>query len=194
METGTVRLNDYPVVDLLFGEEKTTIRPDGTIRSVLYTPALREALTSFCGQKNAGLLISGAYVGSDTFMPGERVVPEEEKAFVKETLGYTGRTGHATVKPEIIAAGNSPFRAFDGSFGFNMEYRPDLYRVESPDAVIPADSTGMTILRYRENDKSAGVAVDKGYKVLILGFPFETIPDPRQRSAVMKETLEFLIP
>ncbi|MEL7588178.1 MAG: fibronectin type III domain-containing protein [Prolixibacteraceae bacterium] len=192
VEEGDVALNKYRFADLIFGEEKTTVLPNGTVKYELYTPALRQALAHFLQNPKAGLFISGAYVGSDTFMKNERDVPEEEKEFIKKTLGYLGGTDYASTVPLVKATTESPLTAFDGSFGFNQEYRPDLYRVESPDAIVPSDSTSTTILRYQGNNKSAGVVFNNGYKVLTLGFPFETLTAPAHRTAVMKQVLDYL--
>ncbi|MGV8134202.1 MAG: fibronectin type III domain-containing protein [Mangrovibacterium sp.] len=192
IEQGDLTLDRYLLTDLIFGEEKTTVSPSGTIKYVLYTPALRSALLHFLQTPRAGLLISGAYVGSDPFTTNERNVTDEEKEFVKKILGYTGRTDHASATPLVKATDGSPVPAFDGTFGFNMDYRPDLYRVESPDAIIPADSTGMTIVRYQGNNKSAGVIFNKEYKVITLGFPLETVISREKQTAVMKQILDCL--
>lgn len=188
-EDGDFSLNGYRMADLIFGEEKTMLSPTGTAHYTLYTPAMRHVLEDFL-QSGSGLFISGAYVGSDPFFRDKDEISEKE--FVEKVLGYTCRTGHATAIPLVKATDRSPLPAFDGRFGFNTDYRPDLYRVEAPDAVIPADSTSTTILRYVGNNKSAGVLSVKAYKVLTLGFPFETITTARQRSAVMKQILEEL--
>lgn len=191
-EEGDPELSRYRLADLICGEEKTTTAPDGSLKYMLFTPALRSTLEKFLQTERAGLFISGAYVGSDSFMTNEREVPAQEKDFVKNVLGYVGRTSHASATPLLKATEGSPLPAFDGSFGFNMDYRPDLYRVESPDAIIPADSTGMTIVRYLGNNKSGGVLFRKGYKVMTLGFPFETITGRDRQSAVMKQILDCL--
>jgi len=193
VEDSDLALTGYPVVDLAFGEEKTTVSPAGVSKFTVFTPALRQALTAYCQTPGTGLFISGAYIGSDTFASDSREATAPEKDFVKKILGYVGRTDHASAIPRVKATTGSPLPAFDGSFGFNMEYRPDLYRVESPDAIIPADSTGVTILRYEGNNKSAGVACKKAsYRTLSLGFPFETITTAEQRAAVMKQILHYL--
>jgi hypothetical protein len=162
------------------------------VKYTLFTPAMRSTLHNFLQAPRAGLLISGAYVGSDTFVKSEREVTDEEKDFVKKVLGYAGRTDHASAIPLVKATDGSPVSAFDGSFGFNMDYRSGMYRVESPDAIVPADSSGVTILRYQGNNKSGGVIFNKGYKVITLGFPFETITIPEKQAAVMKQILDYL--
>lgn len=192
IEEGDLLLSSYKLADLIFGEEKTTVSPTGTMKYTLFTPAMRSMLHNFLQARRSGLLISGAYVGSDTFVTSEREVPDEEKDFVKKELGYTGRTDHASAIPLVKATDGSPVPAFDGTFGFNTDYRTDIYRVESPDAIMPADSTGMTILRYQGNNKSGGVIFKKGYKVMTLGFPFETITIPEKRTAAMKQILDYL--
>lgn len=192
LEQGDLSLTGYRLADLIFGEEKTTLLPSGEINYTLYTPELRNELEKFLTSKHSGLFISGAYVGSDSFMKTPRNVPVEEKEFIKKTLGYTGRTDHASPLPFVRATTGSPLPAFDGSFGFNTRYRKDIYRVEAPDAIVPADSTGLTVARYQGNNKSAGVAFSKGYRVLTLGFPFETIVPSKKRAEVMKQILDYL--
>ncbi len=193
VEEGKISLSEYQLIDLAFGEEKTTTHPNGTIKYSLFTPALQQALKDFLAKENKGLFISGSYIGSDTYANKDRKVDDSEKEFVKNTLGYKGRTDHASMIPLVKATANSPLGAFDGSFGYNTEYRKDMYRVESADAIIPADSTATMVLRYVGNNKGAGVAFSKNTrKILTFGFPFEAITTRDQRNKVMKEVLDYL--
>ena len=46
-------------------------------------------------------------------------------------------------------------------------------RVESPDAIEPATKDAHTVMRYSENNLSAGVAYQGDYKTVVLGFPLD---------------------
>jgi hypothetical protein len=48
-------------------------------------------------------------------------------------------------------------------------------------------------MRYLENNLSAAVAYDgEDYKTFIMGVPFETIKTSDERSALMKQIVDFL--
>jgi len=65
----------------------------------------------------------------------------------------------------------------------------DIYKVEAPDGIEPIGSGAKTIMRYAENNISAGIGYRGKYKLVIFGFPFETIPDEKMRHRVMKGVL-----
>ena len=193
VEEGKISLSEYRLVDLAFGEEKTTVRPGGVVNYPLFTPALQQVLENFLTQKDKGLFISGSYIGSDAFINKDRKVDDSEKEFIKKMLGYRGRASHASMIPLVKATTGSPLVAFDGSFGYNTKYRKDMYRVESADAIIPANDTATMILRYVGNNKGAGVAFSKDTRrIMTFGFPFETITSREQRNKVMKQVLDYL--
>ena len=71
------------------------------------------------------------------------------------------------------------------------ELNADSYVVESPDAIEPATKDAHTVMRYSENNLSAGVAYQGDYKTLVLGFPFESIRTDSEREAFMNAVLTF---
>ena len=81
----------------------------------------------------------------------------------------------------------------DTYFTFNTGLSPDIYTVEGADALEPVDSSAITLVRYAENNMSAGVAFRGEYGVVALGFPFETIGDQAERDLIMKRTLIYLL-
>jgi hypothetical protein len=78
-------------------------------------------------------------------------------------------------------------------FRFNTGLDPQLYTVEGADALEPADSTAITLMRYAENNMSAAVAFRGTYGVVSLGFPFETLVEQQMRDAMMKRILNYLL-
>ena len=81
------------------------------------------------------------------------------------------------------------------TFRYSGGEPPEIYTVESPDGIEPADSTARVILRYEENHISAGVAYSgSDYRVVLFGFPFEAILGEEARVMVMGRVLEALKP
>jgi hypothetical protein len=76
---------------------------------------------------------------------------------------------------------------------FNTQYHPTIYSSEEVDTFEPYDSTGFTIMRYTENNMSAGVGYQGANRVMTVGFPFETTVKENERDAFMKKGLEFLL-
>ena len=67
----------------------------------------------------------------------------------------------------------------------------ESYVVESQDDIEQASKDAYTVMRYSENNLSAGVAYQGDYKTYILGFPFETIRTEAERGTLMKAILTF---
>ncbi|MCK4641776.1 MAG: fibronectin type III domain-containing protein, partial [Candidatus Marinimicrobia bacterium] len=187
---GAVDLAKYDIVDIIMGEEKLTEGPKPFLEKQfeVFPVPLQESLKIYC-QSGGSIFISGAYIGTDPF-----VNVQDDSAsinFVQSNLKYKWRTDHA-VKTGGVYSVDSLFMPFGNSFEFNTLLNPSLYAVESPDAIEPADTTAVTILRYRENNTSAAVGFKGDYSVVAFGFPFETIPDQGKRDEVMQAILNYL--
>ncbi|MEM6327718.1 MAG: hypothetical protein AAF791_11430 [Bacteroidota bacterium] len=179
---GDTRL-DAPLVVLAMGEEKTTLSPD-TLRGpefAVWPPAFRDSLRAFA-EAGGRLFASGAYLGSDA--AGDR----EAEQFLSDVLGVQWRTEHAAVTGALVASSPQLLR-LNATARYNVEYRRDLYRVEAPDGLVPASPLGTVALRYAENSIAAAV-VSPG--AVVLGFPFESIPDADTRDRLMRNALRAL--
>jgi len=189
LEDRDINIHDYKVVDLILGEEKKTRRPKGEdkIEFITFSDSLRKRLSSFCNS-GGNLFISGAYVGTDIFQTAP--IDSMEIKFARQTLKYFHRTDHAVVNGDVIVT-NASFGSNIADFQFNTSYHPNIYTVEAPDAIEATDSLAYTIFRYKENNMSAAVAYDGDYKVVVFGFPFETILEDESRIQTMKAVLDF---
>jgi hypothetical protein len=87
----------------------------------------------------------------------------------------------------------SEFAPMDQVFRFNTGFDPVLYTVEGSDALEPLDSTAITLLRYSENNMSAGVVFRGAYGVVALGFPFESVVNQEMRDELMLRILNYLL-
>jgi len=183
-------MDEYPVVDMILGKQKLTSVGRGAFppRFKTFPDSLQARITDYC-KAGGNIFVSGAYVGSDLW--NNTQAKESDKQFAQDVLKYKFRTGHAAVTGKVKNV-FSPFPQLKGDYQFCQRLNPELYAVESPDAIEPAGEESHTIFRYSENGLSAGVAYSGAYKTCVLGFPFETITDESQRNQFMQGLLDFM--
>jgi hypothetical protein len=187
---GQLSMNDYPVVDLILGKQKLTSVGRGAFPPHFKTfpDSLQMRITDYC-HAGGNIFVSGAYVGLD--LCSNEQANETDKQFARNILKYKWITGHAAVTGNVKSV-FSPFPQLKGEYHFHNRLNPDVYAVESPDAIEPSEESSHTIFRYSENGISAGVAYSGNYKTCVLGFPFETISDESLRNHFMQSLLDFM--
>ena len=75
---------------------------------------------------------------------------------------------------------------------FNTEYSEDMYRIESPDGIVPAQAGASTIIRYSDSGISAGVAYKgENGQAVSFGFPIETVNKTEDIEEIFRFCLEF---
>jgi hypothetical protein len=173
--------------DLIFGKEKSTpfISDTSVIDFRIYTPGFMKKIDELAGT-GANILMSGSYVGSDLFLPGDSTAIR----FAAKTLHFLPRTGHA-VKTGKVYSTDYARSSFTGNYDFYTGNSESMYSVEAPDAIEPAGNGALCSFRYTENNSSAGVLYRGKHRTVILGFPFETIINTQQRNLLMKQILNF---
>ncbi len=192
---GWIDFKNYKIIDLILGEEKTAIFPDinpeySTSMMInenykVFPEKLKTRVKAFL-ENNGNLFLSGAYIGSD--LVGNKDTTQNDIKFAREVLKIDWQTNHAAVTGKFYSV-DSLFIQSNDIFHFNTEYQPDLYAIESPDAIDPANGA-KTILRYSENRFSAATAyLGNDYSVIVFGFPFATIVEEDWRNQVMKTVL-----
>lgn len=181
--------SNFSVIDFIFGEEKTTPFFNDTLKKDfrIYSPEFMNKVEK-ATQAGVSIFMSGAYVGSDLFVPGDSSAIK----FAKETMHFSHRTDHAVRTGDIYTTDYAK-SYFTGTYEFNTGYSASIYQVESPDAIEPAGDGAVCAFRYNENNTSAGAAFNGDYKTVILGFPFETIVTATQRKMLMKQILNYLL-
>ncbi|MEG0038749.1 MAG: xanthan lyase, partial [Bacteroides sp.] len=110
--------------------------------------------------------------------------------FATEVLKYKWRVGQAATTGKVKTV-ISPFSHQIDSYSYYHELNPQSYVVESPDAIEPADSQAATVMRYAENNLSAGIAYKGAYRTYVLGFPFESLRTATEREQLMRTILNF---
>ncbi len=174
-----VALPSYAVVAWSLGEESTADETFSAVEQLLVN-----------GYLNGGgsLLVSGAEVGWDLDAQGSAA----DRTFYRNQLGATYVADDAATYalqaglPGTISAG-LPASSFDnGASG--------TYDVNFPDVLAPTNASSTVCLRYG-NGLTAGVQrLDPvtGARVVVFGFPLETITNAAARAQLVRQSLDFL--
>ncbi len=183
-------LKQFKVIDLILGKQKKTFRRKLADFSAYETfpLALQNKLTDYC--KNGGnMLVTGAFIASDSY-DKEKV---DQDNFVSNIL---------KIKPmalDTTILGGACYHSFHPEFYaerryLNFEQKPnsEVYALEHPDILAPADENAFIISTYEGLDLPAGIAYSNAYKVCSFAIPFETIQEKDIRDIIMSEVLEFL--
>lgn len=191
VEDGRTSLNDYKHVDLILGKECQSKMGRGVkpLEFKTFAKPMQEAIAAYCKQ-GGNIFVSGAFVGTDLWDNRLAAADEADKKFATDILKYKWRVGQAAITGKVKSVA-SPFSSLSGNYTYYNELNADSYVVEAPDAIEPASKDAYTVMRYAENNLSAGVAYQGDYKTLILGFPFEAIRTEAEREAFMHAVLTF---
>ena len=186
-ENNEFDVSDYAVLNIIMGKQKgiPSLQHKDSIEFRVLTTAMMEKI-SYHVAGGGDLILSGAYIATDMIMQED----EEAMEFAKNILGFSWRSNHAdnTGRIEVtdIAKG-----VFLPEIHYNTGFHPEIYIVEAPDALVPEGNNSRPVYHYSSNKTISAVLFDGEYKVLSLGFPFESITDPQQRNRFMKEILQF---
>jgi hypothetical protein len=189
---GAVPLTEYPLVDLILGEERRTPWPkaDGRPPAFEAIPTeMRDALGAYL-DGGGRLIVSGAHWATDLAAELDgtpRADDDPAVAWLRDALGVRWRTDRAAQTGAVVASGG--LLAEGDSLAYNAVRGPEVYAAESPDAIEPAGDDGRTALRYAENSLSAAVLTPQ---VAAFGFPLETVLDTDRLAALVAATLDAL--
>ena len=184
----------YTLVDVICGKQTRMKDAFGTLRYEVFPHSLRSFLENQAA-KGSTLLVSGSYVATDLWDPF--FVDQADSSaqdFARKTLGWRWMTSRASVSGTVRAM--HPRSGFNPAgirlpFSFCTTYCDSLYRVDSPDGLVPASDGARTVFRYVDNNISAGVAYEgEGYRALTLGFPLEALEDRQVRLEIIKCALQ----
>lgn len=180
--------NTFAALDLIFGEEKTVERFYGFKKRdfTIFTPKMRNAIAEFVKGDQAKLIISGAYVGTDLELCNDSLAAK----FAADVLHFKPMTNHASKSGGIYPV-NDARKDFPSEISFVQQYHPEIYKVESPDAIEPKGQDAKVLFRYQVDNKTAGVCYDGNYRTVVLGFPFESITTEKERNELMGQILKY---
>lgn len=174
VETGSVDLSKYPMVDIIFGLEK--YEPSNLKHYKTFTLPLRSRIETYIS-KGGRVLVSGAYIGSD-------MKSNAEKKFLKNVLrcSYGG-----TSKNPMI----TNIKGMDLSFNIYREPNGRHYAATQVDMIKQAN--GARTVFYYSDGTSAGTSYrsSKGSAV-VLGFPLECIKESDMLNKVLLNIARYL--
>ncbi len=187
-----ISLNDFEIVDLIMGEEKTTSwtkHYGDSLLGLQYQVFDKEMITIISDFLESGgnLFISGSYLASDVFLDNN--LDSVKVNFLKSKLKFVLASDHAVKNGNIINISDS-FLPNYYTFNFVTEMNDTIYNAEAPDALEPVNGSRI-LLRYNENYYSAATGYKGNYSVVAFGFPFETIKDDLDKNRIMKAILNY---
>ncbi|MCF0185992.1 MAG: xanthan lyase [Bacteroidaceae bacterium] len=179
-EIGAVELNEYGMVDLILGLEKDdgwSLFPYKT-----FNPKFQKIIKNYM-DKSGRILVSGAFIASD-------MQSKEEQRFTSEVLKYA-----YDAPMDTSSSSTSSLAGCGINFTIPRTLNEKQYAVQSCDCLRPTDTKhGFPSFAYNENQHCAGIAYKKNdYRVLALGFPFESVTSAKDRSTLMTAMLQFLM-
>ncbi len=174
---GFIDLSNYVMVDWIDGEESNR---DETLSS------LEQLVIAAYLEGGGNLFMSGAEIAWDLDYLGDA----SDRAFYHNYLHalYTADDS------EVYGVSGVPGSIFHGLSGLTYDDSTHgTYDVDWPDCVDPYGD-GVLALTYDGTAWGAGIQADTGtYRVINLGFPFETIYPATSRAAVMARVMNFLL-
>jgi len=165
----------YFALDIICGKQIRTLignnqRP---ARYSVYPEALRKAISA-SASAGINILISGAYIATDAwdeiYPIGDTKYQDAAQSFCKNTLGFKWSTSRGSKNGAVMMKGTS--------IEFSHEMNPDMYSVETANAIRPNDNKGKTLAHYSNRTGAAVYYPFDRYKVVAYGFPLETITNP----------------
>ena len=112
---------------------------------------------------------------------------------MKEVLHYQQRNNHSSQTGSVMSVDGKRNGFSLPACTFMTKEGYPQYRVEAPDALEPVDKNGMRVYRYSDTSMNAGVAYDGKQRIIVLGFPFESIIGEAERAGVMRGVMNFLV-
>lgn len=187
---GLVPVGEISFIDLILGEEKPTLpeNPKAHPGEILFRPFYPELQRKIVENLKQGkaLFVSGAFVGESLLYR----TTHEDSVFAQDWLKIDWQTHHAS-RSGVVFAPDSSLLPRSNQIEFVTVPNSEQYAVESPEAINPANGA-QTLLRYQENRFSAATGFRKQHKVVVFGFPFESIQTTVEREAVMQAVLRYL--
>jgi hypothetical protein len=179
VENGEINLSDYEIVDYILGLQKHTAQD--TIYDKDYStlsPAIQDALSSYL-DGGGNLLLTGSYLGSDmcSTVQGEK--------FLEEKLHLNYRGAVTDIEEDVVTGIKS-------NININRKPNREFYALPRPEILEP-NGKATAIMTYKKQRYSAGIGYNgKDYNCIVIGFPFESIVNEKDRNKTMQAFIKYL--
>ena len=159
IEQSLIRMEDYPIVDIILGAEKSALNEKMQQRMADYT------------KQGGNLLVSGSYLGS--------ILPT---SLANNVLKFSHGGSMWGVTTGQVSGINT-------TFIFPTQVNEKSYAVPSPDCLLPANGSYATFVYTPGNYGAGIAYKGTDYRTFVLGFPLESIEGVQQRTQIMKAAL-----
>lgn len=191
-------MGTYSMIDLILGKQKQTKlgRPGvHPLAFKTFDAEMQQRLIAYCKQ-GGRVMVSGAYVATDLWHNPLAPTQQTDQDFALNILKYTWRDDKATTSGSVIPQPSPLGIQGLGTLAFHTKPNSESYAVESPDCLVPSHPSAVSIMRYADTGKSAGIAFGgtaaEPWRTVVLGFPFESLCDTNQRNVLMKQIIQYL--
>lgn len=191
VSSGSVSMEQYPVVDLILGKQRSTTVGRGTsgVKYEAFPEALQDKISSYTSQ-GGSLFVSGCYVASDLWNGPE--TDGDDREFARRVL-HIAFNGDMASRRGVARTVASPMKLVRRDVEFNRELSRHIYAVESPGCISPVGKQAFIAMRYPTNNQVSAVGyAGDDYRTMVMAFPFETILDGADRDFMMDGILKFL--
>ena len=177
-------------IDLICGKQVTVKTGKETTRFSVFPEDLQKAIRDFTSG-GGNIIISGANIATDVWdrvfpVPVDKARRDSDIDFVQTVLGYKWHTGHGSYTGEVVPVSGGK------AISFYQKRNRNVYQVENPDGIAPADDNGSILLRYTGNHVPAAVRFNgKNYKVASFGFPLETVVNYDDMESLIRDALDY---
>jgi hypothetical protein len=176
IEKGLVVCEGYALTDLILGLE----RNDGysLVPYKSFPQELQFRLKEYTRQ-GGSLLVSGSYVGRDMQL-------QQDRKFLEDVLKcqYGGTNADSLQSDTIQGLGLN--------FTFYRQPNHCHYAAQHPNNLL-ALPPAFAAMKYGDDQGACIAYSGNDYRVLTMGFPFECIREEREREAIMRGLLKFLL-
>lgn len=190
VEDGSVDLSRYKAVDLILGKQRRSMlgHSEDRVDFKVFSKPMQQAIADYVAS-GGNILVSGAYVASDLW--DSPYADKQGKEFANKVLKYRWMTDCASHTGEVEPA-VSPYASLAGNYRFATRPNENIYSVESPDGLVPVGDRAFTVMRYADNNISAGIAyAGDDYRAVVLGFPIEVVEGQDKRTELLGNILAF---
>ena len=125
-------------------------------------------------------MCSGSYVGADM------ISELKDESFASQVL-------HFRWEGPLPSSTDNQIKGMRSKANIRRNADKYGYGVTKPDVISPV-GLASTLFTYTDSRLPAGVGYkDRTYATLVLGFPFESVIQPKERDRIMKSALNYLI-
>lgn len=175
VESGSVSLEKYPVVDLIFGLQRSSGHDFHNFKT--FSRALQRKVGAYLASGGA-LLSSGAYIGSDMTAP-------EERAFLAQKL-------HCALAGQKRGHAGAAIAGAEERFTVERELGKASYAVQATDCLSPTGGA-QAVFKYSGGEAAGVLYKGARERSVTLGFPLESITDRAALARIMTRLTGFLI-